>query len=240
MKECLKCNIFYQESAMTCCHCKETLVEIGLKDALEHTRKKLLKRFSHSKDIRVFDPHTQYVVGSYFKDHSLFLYFDLNRNQMKYGQKVDRFFIQPVNALAFFNLPWLIFNFLYSNYFHLSYKRFCSQCHCKHQLGQHSRKQCDYNIAYFHILRDVLNGDIVHTKKIYQKCLESSDGEVGVKRAYLDLSYRHRRVEVFFDSLSVGFSVFLWMFLTVYVSFPMFKVLLQKLYFYDAYQWKVF
>ena len=240
MKECLNCNIFYKESAMTCHRCQKTLIEVELKDALEHTRKKFLKRFSHSKDIRIFDPHTQYVVGSYFKNHSLFLYFDLNRNQMKYGPKVNRFFIQPVNALAFFNMPWFIFNLLYSNYFHFSYTGFCTQCHCKHRLGQHFKNECNYNIAYFHILRDVLNGDIIHTKRIYEECVESGDGEIGTKRAYLNLSHRHKRTEVFFDLLSIGFSVFLWMFIAVYVSFPMFKTLLQKLYFYDAYQWKIF
>ncbi|MDD3375115.1 MAG: hypothetical protein PHY73_05270 [Candidatus Omnitrophica bacterium] len=240
MKECLSCNVFYQESAMVCERCKKTLVEIDFKQALEHTRKKFLKRFSGSKDVRIFDPHTQYIVGSYFKNHSLFLYFDLNRNQMKYGLEVKRFFIQPVNAIAFFNLPWVIFNFLYSNYFHFLYKGFCNQCHCKHRLGQHSKDECDYNIAYFHILRDVLNGDIVHTKRIYQQCAESADGEAGTRRAYLDLSRRHKKTEVFFDLLSIGFSVFLWIFLAVYVSFPMFKVLLQKIHLYDMYEWRIF
>ncbi len=76
---------------MTCHRCQKTLIEVELKDALEHTRKKFLKRFSRSKDIRVFDPHTLYIVGSYFKDQSFFLYFDLNRNQMKYGLQKNVF-----------------------------------------------------------------------------------------------------------------------------------------------------
>ncbi|MDP8264013.1 MAG: hypothetical protein P9M12_00845 [Candidatus Aceula lacicola] len=225
---------------MTCHRCQKTLIEVELKDALEHTRKKFLKRFSRSKDIRVFDPHTLYIVGSYFKDQSFFLYFDLNRNQMKYGLQKKRFFVQPVNMLTVFNLPWFIFNLLYSNYFHFLYKGFCTQCHCKYRSGQHSKDECAYNIAYFHVLRDVLNGDIIHTKRVYEKCVESNDGEAGVRQAYLNLNHRHKKTEVFFDLLSIGFSVFLWIFIAVYASFPMFKVLLQKLLFYDAYQWKIF
>lgn len=224
---------------MRCHQCKKSLVEITLQDALNHTRKRFLKQFSGSTSFKIFDPHTQYVLRSYLKNHSLFLFFDLNLNQMKYGREIKRFFIQPVNMLAVFNIPWFIFNLFYSNYFHFTFKSFCPQCNCKHG-RRHTKEQCDYNIAYFHILRDILNGDIIQTKKIYEKCLDSKNSEIGTRKAYLDLSRRNKKTEIFFDLLSVTFSVFLWIFVVVFISFPMFKVLLQKLYHYDAYQWSLF
>jgi len=236
MKECLSCHTFFQESAMYCHGCGGCLREISLGEALEHTRKRFLRHFSENKDIKIFDPHTQYVVSSYFNNHSLFLYFDLSKNQLKYGCNFDRFFIQPLNLTALINFPWLVFNLLYTNYFHLFYTDHCPVCNCKHVHGHHSQKECEYNVVYFQILCDVLNGDIIYTKKIYETyCREQQD--MRTPNAFANLSQRNKGVEFTLDLLSISFSILVWMYLIVYVGFPMAKTLMFKLQFLDAYEW---
>jgi len=224
---------------MSCQECGRVLEEISLQQALEHTRKNLLRKIAKKKDFKALDPQTQYIIASYFGDHSLFLFFDMNKNHMKYGKKVMRFFIQPINMTCVFNIPWFLFNVIYSNYFHFFYTSFCTTCQCKHIPGRHSAQECEYNLGYFHILRDVLNGNIIQTKKIYQKYFEK-DKRQHRRNPYQDLCRRPVRTETFLDLLSIGFSVFLWIYLAVYVSFPMAKSLVQKLHDSDTYEWSLF
>ncbi|HOD12541.1 MAG TPA: hypothetical protein PKO44_05570 [Candidatus Omnitrophota bacterium] len=239
MKECFACHIFYKESIMHCQCCGQILAEVSLAEALAHTRQRFLRHFSEDKRIQGLDAHTKYVASSYFNNHSLFLYFDLNKNHMKYGPKFDRFFIQPINCTALINFPWLVFNVLYTNYFHYAYTDFCPRCHCKCRPKNHSKEECEYNSTYFQILRDIFNGDIIFTRSIY----ETHDRELRQKSlpsAFSDLSRRHKAVEISLDLLSIGLSVLFWIFVGVYVSFPMVKVLMQKMQFLDAYEWRLF
>jgi hypothetical protein len=237
MKECLSCRIFYHPSALTCDQCHHKLEEVSLSLALEHTRDKFLRHFSERGSLKNFNAHAQYVISSYFGNHSFFSFFDLNKKHMRYGPKCERFFIQPINMTCVFNLPWFFFNVIYSNYFHFYYKGFCKRCYCKHLLKRHTKDDCDYFISYFHILRDVLNGNIVHTKKIYEKNL-NDDGRLKGSHPYADLYRAPCKSEIFLDVLSVGLSVFFWLYLAVFVSFPMVKVLAQILQVPDAYEWR--
>ncbi len=237
MKECLSCRIFYHPSALICDHCHHKLEEVSLVLAFEHTRDKFLRCFSQKASIKNFNAHAQYVIGSYFGNHSFFSFFDLNKKHMRYGPTFERFFIQPINMTCVFNLPWFFFNVLYSNYFHFYYQGFCQRCYCKHPLKHHTREQCDYNIGYFHILRDVLNGNIVHTKKIYEKYLKE-DNLLKHSQPYADLYRPLSKSDVALDILSVGLSVFFWLYLAVYISFPMVKVLAHILQVPDAYEWR--
>lgn len=224
---------------MVCERCASLLGEITFQEALARRRKKFLRRFTQQRDIRKIDPPTQYVIASYFGNHSLFLFFDLNKNLMKYGPRRERFFVQPIHMTFVFNLPWFFFNVLYSNYFHFYYNNFCPRCYCKCAKGRHSLQECDYNIIYFQVLRDVLNGSILRTRHVYEKFSEE-DRSHQRKNPYSDLSFRPMKAEIFFDILSISLSVLLWIYLAVYVSFPMVKVLMQKLEFYDAYEWSLF
>ncbi len=239
MKECSSCHIFFKESVMQCQGCGETLKEITLGEALEHTRKRFLKHFSEDKSVHIFDPHTQYVVSSYFNNHSLFLYFDLSKNQLKYGRHFERFFIQPINLTAFINIPWFFYNLLYTNYFHFFYNRYCPVCNCKHLEGHHSQEECEYNKIYFQILCDVLNGDIVNTKKVYEEYYQENKN-LQIPNAFANLSKRHKRAEFALDLLSISLSILAWMYVMVYVGFPMGKSLMLKLQFLDAYEWRLF
>ncbi len=240
MKECPSCHIFYKDFILTCPQCHLELKGISLRKALERRRRRSFRQFGGSQDFKILDLNAQYIIESYFKDHSLFLHFELNKNQMRYSEKFERFFIQPINLVAVFNIPWFIFNIIYSSYFYLSYRNFCQKCHCKYLSAVHSQEECDYNIAYFNILCDVLNGDITDTKKVYEQCSQGEGGERESRLAYQKLNYRHKKAEIFFDLFSILLSVMFWIYICLCVSLPMVKVLLQKLYFYKAYEWKLF
>ncbi len=238
MKGCYTCHLFYQESSMRCADCGKELVEISLEEALELTQQKSFKTHVASSGLKVSDEYKQYYIRSYLGDRSLFLLYDLSRNRLKHSPKPKRFLIQPVNFTALFNIPWLIFNVVSTNIFHSRYTGFCQRCNCKMVPDQHSREECDYNIEYFHILDDILTGEIMRTKKLYhEKAL--LDQKSGKKNAFVDLFLRERKVEVFFDFLSVSLSIFLWLYIAVYVSYPMFQVLLQKFDYMDSYEWSL-
>ncbi len=220
---------------MQCFHCEERLEEISFEEALRRTRKYLLQRdLARNRDIS--DDSKQYYIRHYLGNDSLFLLFDLYRNRLKHGRSPKRFLVQPVRVTAVFNLPWLFFNIIASNMFHFRYTAFCPQCNCKCVPGKHFKEECEYNKEYFQILDDILTGEIVEKKSYYQKRAYDLLRQ-GKQSAFADLFLRKRSRELILDFCSVGFSVFLWIYLIVYVGFPMFLVLVEKLLHIDMYEW---
>lgn len=239
MKICMKCFLFHQEGTLWCSTCHGELKEISFERALEVTRKRAFRKQMQNKKKDIPDAYKQHYIRQYLGDQSLFLLFDLYKNRLKHGKKLKRFLIQPINFTAFLNIPWFFFNIISSNIFHLQYTRFCERCQCKRPQAQHAQEECDYNIEYFNILNDILTGDIVNTKRIYiQKYL--IDKFKHRKSAYADLFLRDKSVEVFFDIFSIFVSICFWIYIAVYISYPMLLVLLQKMEFYDAYEWIFF
>lgn len=219
MKACRQCRVFFQESTMSCDRCGRVLSEVTLTEALSLTRKKSFKEQIHASDAQASDAYKQYLIRRYLGDGSLFLLFDLCKNRLKHGKKPKRFLIQPVDFTAFFNIPWFVFNIISTNMFHLQYTGFCARCGCKSIPGYHSPAECDYNIEYFSILDDILSGDIVDTKVIYeQHGLEMKKARQ--PSAYHDLFLRKVRSEFFFDVLSIGLSIAFWLFLVIFVAWP--------------------
>lgn len=228
--------MLFQESSRQCAVCGNLLKETSLKETLEITRKKSFKQRIGTEDTETSDAYKQYFIRKYLGDGSLFLLYDLCKNRLKHGSKPERFFIQPVDFTALLNIPWFFFNIISTNMFHMQYISFCRRCNCKSIPAFHSPEECDYNIEYFNILDDILSGDIVDTKKIYEEHTKEKKLK-GEKSAYNDLFNRKVRKEVFFDVLSIGLSVLFWLFIAVYVSYPMLQALMQKLEYLDAYEW---
>ena len=234
MKICLKCGIYYQEQIMSCRKCGEKLREVSLQEALKITQQAAFKtRISGKKELP--DAYKQYHIRSYLGNRSLFLDYDLHKNRLKHGRGLKRFFIAPVNITSVLNLPWLLFNVITTNLFHMQYTEYCSRCQCKTIKGCHTPEECDYNIEYFIILDDILNGRIVDHKHIYEQYAREKRAH-GIHSAYDDLFLRKVRWEAFWDILSIGLSVMFWLYIAVNVSFPMFKVLAQKLQQIEAYE----
>ena len=221
---------------MSCQTCHKELIETSLKDALELTRQKAFQsRIAGGESHELPDAYKQYHIRSYLKDRSLFLDYDIYKNRLKHGRAPKRFFIAPVNLTCLFNLPWFFFNVFSSNLFHMEYTAFCERCNSKYNPKHHSPEECDYNIEYFHVLDDILSGDIVSRHAFYRHFAEEKM-KAGHKSAYHDLFHRPVRTEIFLDLLSIGFSIGLWLYLAVNVSWPMFQVLLQQVSQLDAYE----
>jgi len=231
MRECPKCHVFIS-TGMCCSHCGADLVDISMEEALKHTRKRFIRRYVQGKNIGHVDRHMQYIFASYFGDKSLTMIHRINKNLLKYGREYDRFLIRPFNLSDLFNLPWLIYNLLDSNFFHMRYDSYCSECDCKYIAGTHTPEKCQYNQMFFNILKDALSGEIVYTKKIYElRSIE--DRKKGVHNAFADMQPKWRPLHIFVDFLSVAVSVFAWTVVLVYVFLPVIIFLLRKA---DLYQ----
>jgi len=236
MKICMKCTTFFQEKVMNCQRCSGELKEVTLHKALSITERQALKsRIGGKQKQELPDAYKQYHIRSYLKDRSLFLDFDIYKNRMKHGRKLKRFFVAPINITAIVNIPWFIFNLITSNLFHMEYVDYCALCNSKCNKKSHTREECDYNIEYFNILNDIISGCIIDRKAIYQQYAEERRKR-GLKCAYDDLFFRKVRTEVFWDFLSVGLSVAFLLYTMVFVSLPMFKVLVQKIQQLEAYE----
>jgi len=205
---------------MTCQACKSPLDEVSLRQALELTQPKALGNNIKGKSQReLSDTYKQYHIRSFLKNRSCFLDFDIYKNRLKHGRRLKRFFIAPLRISALINIPWFIFNVISSNKFHLEYTEFCPKCECKYIPGQHTKEECDYNVEYFNILNDILNGMIIQRRIIYE---EYSRWRVRnrLRSAYRDLFQRRIPWEIFWDFLSVGSSVIFWIYLTVFICLP--------------------
>lgn len=222
---------------MSCHQCRGELQEVSLNQALECTQQEAFRKHIGGQDNdRLSDSYKQYHIRSYLKNLSLFLDYDLYKNRLRHGPRLKRFFIAPVNLCSILNLPWFLFNVITSNLFHTEYTSFCRRCNTKVIPGRHGITECDYDIEYFHILDDILDGRILSTKHIYAQFSKEKIAK-GLKSAYRDLFCRKIRVEIFWDLLSIGFSIGVWIYSAVNVSYPMFQVLIQKLQQMEAYEW---
>lgn len=239
MKICLECNIFFHERVMQCQKCDGKLLDISLPQALKLSEHKSVRdNISGKYHGQISDSHKQYHLRSYIGNRSLFLDFDLHRNRLKHGPRLKRFFIAPLNFTVFFNLPWFFFNVVATNLFHMNYTCYCSRCNTKYVKNSHNKEECDYNIEYFQILDDIINGSIVYRKKIYDKFANEKRLK-NVRCAFNDLYKRNIRWEAFWDILSIGLSIFFWLYIAVFISYPMIQILIQKISQIEAYEFSI-
>ena len=214
---------------MACPVCRGHLVEVNLAEALQLSDRQALQRHITGEQKRQLpDAYQQYHVRSYLKDRSLFLDYNLNKFRLKHGRRLKRFFISPITWASIFNLPWLIFNIIATNIFHLTHTEYCERCQAKYVKGAHPRAECDYHIEYYKILDDILSGMIVHRKDIYQNYAAEQIRQ-GYPSAYRDLFQRPLRWEGFWDLISIGMSLAFWLYLLAFVAYPFAQVLAQRL-----------
>ncbi len=205
---------------MACQSCGGTLDEVSLRQALELTQSTALGKSIKGKSQQgLTDSYKQYHIRSYLKNRSCFLDFDLYKNRLIHGRRLKRFFIAPVRISAIVNIPWLLFNIISSNKFHLEYTEYCPRCECKYIRGAHTKEECEYNVEYFNILNDILSGQIVQRKIIYEEYARWRMRN-GLRSAYRDLFRRRIPWEIFWDFLSVSSSVLFWLYLIVFICLP--------------------
>ena len=190
---------------MACQQCRGPLTEVSLQQALKITeRQALQERIGGKKKRELPDAYKQYHIRSYLKNRSLFLDFDIHKNRLKHGKQLKRFFIAPINITAIVNIPWFIFNVITSNLFYMENIDYCPFCSSKCNKARHTKEECEYNIEYCSILNNIISGNIVDTKNIYQAYAQERRNK-GLKSAYHDLFNRKMRTEFFWDLMSVTF-----------------------------------
>ncbi|MDZ4242056.1 MAG: hypothetical protein U1D99_04435, partial [Candidatus Omnitrophota bacterium] len=91
-----------------------------------------------------------------------------------------------------------------------------------------TRAECDYNIEYFSVLDDILNGRILDRKPLYEQFAREKQLK-GLRSAYHELFHRLVRWEIFWDVISIWFSVLFWLYVIVFISYPWVKVLWQMI-----------
>lgn len=221
---------------MACTHCQVHLIEVSLPEAIKRSHvRSFQKAITGSESKELPDEHIQYHIRSFLGNRTLFLDFDIQKQRIKHGRKLKRFLIAPFNMTCVFNIPWFIFNVLSSNFFHMTHLNYCGRCNCKHIPNHHSENECDYNIEYFHILEDILSGHIVQRRSFYQTyALEQAYKKK--RSAYTDLFCRKVRWEAFWDITSITLSILFWVFIVVFVAYPMAMNLTQKLMQIDSYE----
>ncbi len=236
MKICPRCEKIFQSASIACTECHVYLIEISLPEILRRTDARSFQKNIHGGEMKTLpDEHIQYHIRSYLGNRSLFLDFDIQKNRVKHGPRLKRFFIAPINMTCVFNIPWFFFNLLNSNFFHLAHTRYCDRCDCKYIPGRHTEEECDYNIEYFNILEDILSGHIIDRRPLYQSyALEILHQKK--RSAYVDLFCRKARWEAFWDITSITLSIMFWVFIVAYIAYPMFQILIQKLMYIDAYE----
>ena len=225
MRYCSKCAIFSQDYVKTCGKEDCQLKEVDLKKALELTRLQAFKSLI-GKESEISDGYAQYHIRGYLGNRSLFLDFDLHKYRLKHGPRLKRFLITPVSFFSLFNLPWLVYNLIATNLFHMDHTQYCSRCGCKVK-PPHTQIDCDYNIEYFSILDDIISGRIIERKNFYQTLTDEKEKK-GQPSAFNDLFKRPVKLEIFLDIVSITFSLFLWLYLSVLVCLPLIKSLIQQ------------
>jgi hypothetical protein len=237
MKICEKCKILLRHQVMACPECQGDIKEIALREALRFTEERALQQYMVGTDPdRLNFEHLQYHIRCYLANRSLFLDFDIYKNRLKRGRKSRCFFISPVNITTIINLPWFAFNLISSNLFHLENTAYCPRCDAKHIPGRHTRDECEYNIEYFSLLDDIASGRILKRRIIYQEFARNKK-LCGERCAYHDLFCRSLRWEAFWDLLSIGSTVLFWLYVAVNISLPMAQIFIQKLQYWEAYEW---
>ena len=236
MKICPQCKIFYEDQLRPCPKCGTPLTEVSLLEALKLTDSRFLRDSIKGKNAaHLSDGYKQYHIRSYLGNRSLFLDYDIQKHRMQHGPRLKQFLISPVNMTAVFNIPWLFFNIITSNLFHIEYTQYCPRCNTKYQKGCHTPEECDYNIEYFNILEDILNGNIAPHRPIYEKYFEEKTAK-GQRSAYHDLFLRNAKAEAFWDITSITLSILFWLFIAVYISWPFAKVAAYQLQHLDQYE----
>ncbi len=241
MKKCNRCKIvFHNDERKQCLYCDTDLLKVerddtvGFRDEKDFdpnlvggdirrevsTLKQILSDWELGEYLRA-----QYVVGTYFKVRTFKFLYDFSRNHFKMGRDFKRLLVQPLNLTSFLTLPWVIYNTLDSIYIRLSYNAYCTKCgwkfHQVHATQLHNSAECEYNMEYSRIVKEILNGNLNKTEGLIK---ESAYKKIrsGKRSAYKDLCSRRSGIGWFFDVMCIWLSILALMTIVVILVFPFF------------------
>ncbi|MDP2653011.1 MAG: hypothetical protein Q8Q08_03160 [Candidatus Omnitrophota bacterium] len=228
MKKCIRCDVVFQFNDRThCIYCDALLITVseataGAALGAISSGAELISKLVKDKG-RTWRSRSEYIIGSYFRTRTFrFMYF-FSRNEFKLGKGYPRILIQPLSAVSFLSLPWVLYNIADSVIFWFRHSGYCEKCKCKYVpkpgLIGHETNECEYNREYFAIVTDILNGRITQTEERYYKEGAEKFWQ-GRRSAYLDLCKNKEGKEAFWDILSIWFSVCVILTALVWITLP--------------------
>lgn len=241
MKKCNRCKIvFHSDERLRCLYCDTSLMTVDRDDTVGFRDEKdfdpnlvggdikrgvsVLKQVLSDWELSEF-LRAQYVIGTYFKVRTFKFSYDFSRNHFKMGKDYKRLLVQPLNLTSFLMLPWVIMNFLDSLYIRLSYNAYCTKCgwkfHQVHATQIHDPLECEYNLEYSRIVREILNGNLNKTEGLIK---ESAYKKIrsGKRSAYKDLCSSRSALGWVVDVLCIWLSILVLMVVAVILVLPLF------------------
>jgi len=222
MRKCPNCQIVYHSPRRICClYCDAQLISAEFNDALRVRETEFLKGrtnlLAQSADIA----RMRSVLDKYFRMRSFTFSYVFSRNQMKFGQKFERFFVEPITFAFFIKIPWLIINLFDSMSMHLVYQGYCPQCQWKHKrlsgAGEHSKAECVYNQEYSALLKEILSGEFIRNESKFEQQAAALTS-AGQRSAYNTLCSRRSGMEYGMDLVAILFSMALYMILPIKIG----------------------
>lgn len=241
MKKCNRCKIvFHNDERLRCLYCDSSLLVVDHDDTLGFRDEddfdpnlvggdikrevSVLKQVLYDWELAEY-LRAQYVIGTYFKVRTFKFMYQFSRNHFKMGKDYKRLLVQPLNLTSFLMLPWVVVDLLDSLYIRLSYNAYCSKCgwkfHQIHATQMHDALECEYNLEYSRIVREILNGNLNKTEGLIK---ESAYKKVrsGKRSAYKDLCSARSAFGWIPDVLCIWFSILVLMITIVVLVFPLF------------------
>ena len=233
MRKCQRCNItFDDERLVGCIYCESILVRV-------HTDRPEESVISSAQDIEplasgrtLTHQNKDYLMGILLRRRTFLSSFAFSCNDIKRSKKATRFFVQPIDVGYVVKIPWLIINIVYSFFFHMLHSRYCPRCNTRYfvfyhfQQDQHPKDACEYCQEY-----NLISDEIFSKKeRVDLRALrKESDERIrrGKRSALYDLTHRKVALERFLDVLSIFVSIFLYGYIVVRVSMPVFAKIYQ-------------
>ncbi len=233
MKKCPRCQcVYHMDERSRCLYCDTMLLSTDrdsearsrarIEEAGFSMARALVKKLLGSRHLEDH-AHKEFLVGTYFKTRTFSFMYAFSRNEYKIGKTYKRFLIQPLTLYSLFMLPWIVYDFIDSVIFRLTYNSYCEKCGCKfiRYLGEkvHNPDECEYNQEFALVVDNIVTGRIAEEEPKLRWRAEQKLKE-GKKSAYKDLCASKTSWSSVWDIVCIWFSISLIVIIVVVGVLP--------------------
>lgn len=244
MKKCSRCQVFFKDDErLRCLYCDTSLWTVeneettdsvsddsGLAEGMQ-AKTGLIEQIIKSRGLSGLG-RMQLIVGNYFRRRTFHFIYNFCRNEYKHGKAYSRGLIQPLNITSFLAVPWVLWDFLDTALFRLTYNGFCEKCQTKYRRASadqpHDPEDCTYCREYSMLVDDILTGRITQSEPQYKQ-LALQKVKMGKRSAYHDLCGQRTQFTAVVDIFCIWASIFVWVSLFVVFAFPQISIVLSGL-----------
>ncbi len=233
MRKCPRCNIvFDDESLVGCLYCECLLIKVGDESEEKQAQVDVEQKVPLKKSPILSHQNKVYLMGVLLNRRTFLSSFAFSCNDIKRSKKAQRFLVQPIDVGFFIKIPWLIFDIVYSFFFHILHSKYCPRCNTRYfifyhfQQAQHAKEDCEYCQEYNRIADEIFE----KRERVDLRALRKESEQrirLGKRSAFFDLTHRNISLERFFDILSLLFSFALYAYIIVLLSMPIFAKIYQ-------------